>query len=145
MNRRSQPRRYTSQSYVSPPATSRRRAARRRRRTQRLLGASLALVLLVGAGVTAWLLLVDRGPAAADATDTANGDGPQTVALESSPSPKATASEASSSPSPSPTPEPTGTFTGTYVPILMYHRIEKTSITGDDAAYFCAPGSSPSR
>jgi len=139
VNRRSQPRRYVSSSYTGPTSTARRRAASRRRRTRRLLTTSFTVVLLAGVGVAAWYLIAGRGTGEADATDTASGGQPQTVALETSPSPQASASKSAATKSPSPSSEEGATFSGTHVPILMYHRIEETTVTGDNAAYFCSP------
>ncbi|MBM3148248.1 MAG: polysaccharide deacetylase family protein [Actinobacteria bacterium] len=123
------------------PSYSRSGAATRYRRGRRRLATLLAtVVLLAVGGVTAWALVGDRqaGTTAADTTSGAgqDGDGPDTAAIvepSASPSPSADASE-SASPNDS-----AGTFTGTYVPILMYHRIEETTDTSTNAKYYSSP------
>ncbi len=134
------------------PSYSRAGAAARRRRGRRRLAALLAtVVLLAVGGVTAWALVGDRqaGTTTADTTNGAaqDGDGPDTVAIveppaSSSPSPDASESAGSSGSGASPAPSPdgsAGTFSGTYVPILMYHRIEETSDTSTNAKYYTSP------
>jgi peptidoglycan/xylan/chitin deacetylase (PgdA/CDA1 family) len=135
------------------PTYSRSGAATRRRRGRRRLAALLAtLVLLAVGGVTAWAFVGDRqaGTTTADTTSGAaqGGDGPDTAAIvepvaSPSPSPdtaESAGSSGSGASSPAPSPDGSaGTFTGTYVPILMYHRIEETSDTSTNAKYYTSP------
>jgi peptidoglycan/xylan/chitin deacetylase (PgdA/CDA1 family) len=146
----SPPRRYQSSTYAGAELAARREAARRRLRRRRLVAAAVAVVVVAAIGAAVWAFAgssLGSGsaggsgpPGGASGGDEpsptgADGDGPS-----SSPSPSPTASSSPTKASPKPAESgAAGAFTGTYVPILMYHRIEDTAETGNNSRYFSTP------
>lgn len=135
------PRRYQSSTYASSELAARRAAARRRRRRRRLVAAAAAVVVLAVCGFAVWAF---AGDGLAGDTQTAGTGGSggvtatATATLRASPkaSPSPSPSPESASPNPSASSQTADTFTGTYVPILMYHRIEETADTSSNSRYF---------
>lgn len=162
MSQRSTPHRYVSPSYgggVSPSyggdVSASRRAEQRRRLRRRRLGAlAAAVVVLAAGGVTAWALIVQPGEQTADGGTGGGGQSDTTmaavvepsdskspaVAIDGSPAAEPSASSASDDPAAGGgSSDAAGVFTGTYVPILMYHRIEDTTDTSTNAKYYTSP------
>lgn len=140
------PRRYVSQSYDRSGTNAHRAAQRRRVRRRRLGALALAIVSLAVAGASAWALIGYSGRRAADAGENAarTGGDPGTgmaavVEPSGSPSPAPGADSASPSAASPSAARTAGTFTGTHIPILMYHRIEETTDTSTNAKYYTSP------
>lgn len=151
MDERTPPHRYVSHSHSAAELERRRAMARRKLRVRQLTALAVLLAVLGGGGAAAWALVsngnaeepggrdprtsADASPAAATASPAADRS-----SSGASASPASGASASPSTPAASSSPaKADGTFTGTTVPVLMYHRIEETTITGNNARYFSSP------